>query len=241
MQPIYLDIGNSSFKLAEHHSSGWNILFREPLKHSDQLFQFIEKLDPGRELVIASVRKEAERQLAERITGRTIRRLKVSQVPPEYLNYNTPETLGMDRFLSCLGAFSLSGRPVIVIDAGSACTVDYMTRGRMFQGGVIMPGLSIFELVMARSLPELPVVEAELPENWPGKSTEECIRWGLYGGFLSAIEAFIRKYQTENEEADVYITGGDAVLIKKLLEGNIKINYSEHLLFEGMKEFLEIV
>ncbi|MCC5907871.1 MAG: type III pantothenate kinase [Balneolaceae bacterium] len=237
MEPIYLDIGNSSFKLAEYQNGNWTILCKEPVNRPEKVINFLQIKCENRELVISSVRKEVETKLTENLSDINIYSLHVSQVPSKLLNYNTPETLGIDRFLSCFGAASLSKKAVIVIDAGSACTIDYMTAERVFHGGVIMPGLRIFKKVMADALPELPEVDESLPANWPGKSTNECIRWGLYGGYASAVEAFIRKHQTGKAETEIYITGGDALLLKKLLNGRKELKHHEYLLFEGMREF----
>ena len=237
MKPIYLDIGNSSFKLAEYQNGNWTILCKEPVNRPDRVRDFLKIKGENRELVISSVRKEIEIELSESMSDINIFSLHVCQVPSKLLNYNTPETLGIDRYLSCFGAASLSEKPVIVIDAGSACTIDFMTADRVFHGGVIMPGLRIFKKVMADALPELPEVFESLPENWPGKSTDECIRWGLYGGYASAIEAFIRKHQADKTETEIYITGGDALLLIKLLNGRKELKHREYLLFEGMREF----
>jgi type III pantothenate kinase len=96
--------------------------------------------------------------------------------------------------LVCLAAWKeTGGEDVIVIDAGSACTVDLMTKKGVFKGGIIMPGIQIIKHSMRTRLPELPEVPDSIPNEWPGKSTAECIAWGVNGGFLLAIRGFIER------------------------------------------------
>jgi type III pantothenate kinase len=237
MKPIYLDIGNSSFKLAEYKNGRWVIVFKDTLDRDKELLNALKGAGEVRELIVSSVRKEFEELFDEKLSSIKVRKLTVNEIPERFLDYNSPDTLGVDRFLSCLGAASLTENSVIVIDAGSACTIDFMTQEKKFQGGVIMPGLAVFRAVMAEALPELPQVKESLPRQWPGKSTKECIQWGLYGGFISAIEAFIKKYQADNKNTEVYITGGDAILIKNLIGKKYDIQFREYLLFDGMREF----
>src|SRR5690625_7503237 len=97
----------------------------------------------------------------------------------------------MDRYLACFGAVMSSGCGVIVIDGGTACTVDFMSIGGVFHGGAILPGLTVTEHHFKQSLPELPLPQSEIPSQWSGKTTGACIPWWPSGGFRAAMQQFI--------------------------------------------------
>jgi type III pantothenate kinase len=157
------------------------------------------------------------------------------------LDYKTPNTLGLDRFLVCLAAWKESGEDnTIVVDAGSACTVDMMTKRGVYRGGVIMPGLPIIRHAMREKLPELPEVAESIPDEWPGKSTTECIEWGVNGGLMMAIHGFIDKYRNMVEEPSVYITGGNARKLLEWMGEKESMNYRKNLIWDGLEELARI-
>ncbi len=158
------------------------------------------------------------------------------------LDYKTPQTLGLDRFLVCLAAWKESDKEnVIVIDAGSACTVDLMSDEGIFKGGIIMPGLQILKDSMKDRLPELPEAPDSIPEEWPGKSTVECIEWGVNGGFLLAIKGFIERYKTCVSDPKIYVTGGNGRQIVNWMRDEQTLIYRKDLIWHGLEEFKKII
>ena len=243
MNQLYLDIGNSFLKMAIRKKSSWEIIFADTSDQLKELSRMIRSEYNLRQVLVSSVRKDLTNQLIRSLPKLTIREFRSSDIPSGMLDYKTPETLGLDRFLVCLGASMESKkRDVIVIDAGSACTVDLMTSNRVYCGGIIMPGLPIIRGAMESRLPELPMVGHSIPGEWPGKSTTECIEWGLNGGFLLAINGFIDKYRSFGNEPDIYLTGGNAVhLVDWFDEDFGQILHRKHLIWDGMEEFAKII
>jgi type III pantothenate kinase len=242
MNALYLDIGNTSLKLGKPGKGGWKVQWHQ---HIDTDFeQFIRTLTDnaaGGMVYISSVRKDITQKVLNAAPDLHTELLTVSQIPSRFINYSTVQTLGLDRFLSSLGAFHKSGRKsVIVIDTGSACTVDFMDHNGVYQGGVIMPGIEILKKTIRIHLPELPEIEPFIPNSWPGKSTQDSLRWGVNGMFAAAIENWIGKYRTSDKVAEIYLTGGNAADVKSLLT-ETEITLSSHLQFEGMKMFAEMV
>lgn len=238
MQLLYLDIGNSFLKMAMRKKPGWQIVFDGELHRFDELCKTITSIKGTKKLLVSSVRKDIITRLNKSLQELTVQEYKTSDIPSRMLHYDTPETLGLDRFLVCLGAAKESSQKnVVVIDSGSACTIDLMTSERIYSGGVIMPGVKIIQRVMAERLPELPVVPESIPETWPGKSTAECIEWGVNGGFIFAIRGFISQYRSMVDEMDLYVTGGHGKQLLNWLGNEGAIRYRKNLIWDGMEEF----
>lgn len=238
MEKIYVDIGNSFIKVSERREYSWHTHLHMRNQSSLAVAEEMNKMESLREVTVASVRNDVleviEANLDEEIH---LNRLVTDQIPSFYLDYDSPETLGIDRFLTCLAACTISSYDVIVIDTGSACTIDLMTSDFVYRGGVIMPGVGLFEETMKQMLPELPSTNRHLPENWPGRTTDECIRWGIYGSFLHAIRSFVDQIEQKLDSCHVYVTGGGAGFIMEHLKDELDLIHRPDLIFEGMQEF----
>ena len=128
-----------------------------------------------------------------------------------------PEGVGIDRLLDALAVNALRqpGRPAVVIDAGSAVTVDWVDEAGAFAGGAILPGIAL----MAKSLHDytalLPLIDVpkQVPVV-PGTTTPTAIEAGLFwavaGGIWALVAAYSRRFDGTPE---VYLTGGDAPLL----------------------------
>ncbi|WP_237855954.1 type III pantothenate kinase [Rhodohalobacter sulfatireducens] len=242
MNPLYLDIGNSFLKLAARNGSDWQILFDGKHDRIDEMISYLASKGDKGKIILSSVRQDISEKLRAELSDRNFIEYRSSHIPSNRLDYKTPQTLGLDRFLVCLAAWIESDeRNVIVIDAGSACTVDLMTTKGVFRGGIIMPGLQIIKSSMRDHLPELPKAPESIPEEWPGKSTVECIEWGVNGGFLLAVQGFIERYRSMVEDPVIYITGGNAVQIMNWMSEEASLNYRKYLIWEGLEQFEKII
>lgn len=238
MTPLYLDIGNSQIKLAEKRGVTWKILYKSDNGIIDQLPDVLDDL-PGTDLlVVSSVRKDILNRVLDLLNYVNIKVLTISLVDRVNLDYQNPESLGIDRFLTCYGAVYSTDNDVICVDAGTACTIDWMTSEGVFRGGVIMPGLKLFYETVNRHLPELPPVTYSELKHWPGKSTDESLQWGTSGSYLLAVEGFIQKYTERLEgKADLFLTGGDSEFLASNLNSSLHVHHRPFLLFDGMEHF----
>lgn len=242
MKELYLDIGNSFLKMATRKKTDWQIVFDGEHTRLEELCGVIESAGDFKKVLVTSVRKDISQRLVQILPGVKIREYKTEDIPSKMLDYKTPNTLGLDRFLVCLGAAHESPKKnVVVIDAGSACTIDLMKRDNVYCGGVIMPGLKIIRNAMENRLPELPTAPDSIPITWPGKSTKECIEWGVNGGFVVAIQGFIEKYQSSVGNIDIYVTGGDARQLIQWLGEEKEYIHRKNLIWEGMEQFEGII
>lgn len=237
MSKLYLDIGNSFIKLAQKTDTGWNIFHHFRNDSVEKLGEIILEMEGMEKLIVSSVRDDILFRLENIVPSEKIRKIKSSLIPFYHVDYETQKTLGIDRFLVCLGASAATSKNVVVIDAGSACTIDLMTSDKIYRGGVIMPGIKAFHQSMMLSMPELPEVIKQLPTKWPGKSTKTSLQWGINGAYLMAIKSFVDKYKNDIERIDVFLTGGDAIFILENLGYELSMKHRPNLLFDGMIQF----
>lgn len=234
---LYLDIGNSSIKGAYKVGTQWMVLTDERIFTALELVNWIQKHpDSFDEIVIASVRDDVTEAIAKELKHHKIIEISVSDIPRDLLNYETPKTLGIDRFLSCYGATGQTNTSVVVIDAGTATTIDIMDQDDTYHGGVIIPGIWGFSEVLSRKAPALPFVEFEIPKQWPGKNTVDSLKWGQAGFYEFGVVGILKKYEEEFGDYELFLTGGDATVLEELLKKESKVR--PFLVFEGLERLV---
>jgi len=146
--------------------------------------------------------------------------------------YHNPATLGADRIAVVVGALSRYNRDVIVVDAGTAITIDVATRGGYHLGGIILPGMHMLAELMHRKTAQLPQVRVSKPKNLIGKSTKECIQTGIFNGTMTMIRGLIQDIKMQ-VRGDYYCvaTGGSGKLIAQHV-GEVD-EYNENLCIYG--------
>ncbi len=123
--------------------------------------------------------------------------------------YDRPEDVGADRVVDALAAREAFGAPVIVVDFGTATTIDLVNADGDYVGGAIMPGLDLAAKTLSESAARLVPVEYEAPASVVGKNTNDSIRSGLIYGTAAAVDGMIEKFREEiGEKCPVVATGG---------------------------------
>ena len=156
---------------------------------------------------------------------------------PLAIGYRTPHTLGTDRLAAAVGAWSMSpGRDLLIVDAGTAITVDFVDRNGVFQGGNIAPGIKMRLRALHDYTGRLPMVEKEgnIPEI--GYDTESAIRSGVIKGICHEIDGYIDEFRKKYGDVLVFLTGGD----EKSLTNHIKnrIFADRNLVAKGLNRIL---
>ncbi|MEX0770614.1 MAG: type III pantothenate kinase [Balneolaceae bacterium] len=235
MNELYIDIGNSFIKAARQKGLNWQRVYRGRIGDEKEFYSWLQNREVDR-FIVCSVVPRICSQLTERFPAERLRILRTEDIPRDKLLYQTPKTFGMDRFLTCYGAAGQTSRPVVVIDSGSACTVDFMTEDGVYRGGVIMPGVDLMIEALSRNIPSLPKPDYHLPDEWPGTTTLDSLRWGTTGAFWGALQNFLGKFETRFGKFDLFVTGGGTELIQKLAdrEGRMDLKVRPYLIFEGM-------
>jgi len=123
--------------------------------------------------------------------------------------YDRPEDVGADRVVDALAAREDFGAPVIIVDFGTATTLDLVNADGVYVGGAIMPGLGLAANALYESAARLVPVEYEVPPSAVGKNTVDSIRSGLIYGTAAAVDGMIEKFRDEiGESCPVVATGG---------------------------------
>lgn len=138
------------------------------------------------------------------ILGRDVR------VPVEACVKN-PGEVGVDRLLNVLAAFRRTGAACLVVDFGSALTLDVVSGEGAYLGGVIAPGIAMSASALHAHTALLPEVKPERVERVTGNDTIHCIRSGLFWGTIGMLEGLVARLRQEHPAVKrVLATGGDA-------------------------------
>ncbi|MEM0966451.1 MAG: type III pantothenate kinase [Verrucomicrobiota bacterium] len=159
---------------------------------------------------------------------------------PLRLHHPHPEGVGTDRFASALGAISHYAPPLVVVDMGTAVTVDAVTAKNGFEGGCIAPGLSMLSEYLSERISLLPKIDLSTDQNLSGigRSTLEATEIGCKIGFTGMVRELISTVSEEIQSIDgkapqVVLTGGSFPLISKGWLGQFP--YFPDLAHEGLR------
>jgi type III pantothenate kinase len=194
--------------------------------------------------LIGSVQPRIAESLIARLRGRPWDRLRALSSADLPLTIRTaePARVGIDRVLDTVAVNRLRqpDAPAIVVDMGTAITVDLVAADGAFEGGAIFAGpvLSLSALHGGTaSLPSLDLSGLESPPNSVGKSTEEALVAGAYWGAAGAVRELVRRTAEQlPHEAELYLTGGGAPGYAAALDLNgRRPRHLPHLVLSGIR------
>lgn len=120
-----------------------------------------------------------------------------------------PEEVGADRLVNAVAGFHKFGGPLLIVDSGTATTVDAVSRKGEYLGGVILPGITISIEALVLRTAKLPRIEMAKPKKPIGETTVEAMRAGIYHGFVGQIRELVRVLSAEFKvKPRVIATGG---------------------------------
>ncbi len=145
---------------------------------------------------------------------------------PLTIRLQAPEKVGIDRLLNAVAAnvIRAATRPAIIIDTGTATTVDVVAADGAFEGGAILPGFELAARALHQYTALLPLVSIEelagLSRGPVGKDTGEALRSGLFWGQLGAVRELVERYtRILDTEPQLLLTGGGAELLAEHFPG----------------------
>ncbi len=153
--------------------------------------------------------------------------------------YKTPQTLGYDRLAAAVGAHAMHpGKPLLIIDAGTAITYDFVSPDNEYMGGNIAPGATMrFNALhhFTQKLPQLSLPTEEV-EMILGNDTQTAIQMGVVNGIVYEIEGYIAQLKQKYPQLLIFLTGGDAFFFERRVKSSIFV--SPNLLLFGLHRIL---
>lgn len=166
---------------------------------------------------------------------------------PFRLGYETPDTLGVDRLAAAAAAWVRYGqaqagrraRSVVAIDAGTAVTLDVVTRDGVYAGGTIGPGPELLARALRDGTAQLPEVPLALPDRLVGRSTEEAMQSGIMYGFVESTRGLLARIGAALGDAPAVVaTGGWSTLLAEEIDAIADV--APHLVLDGIRTLMGI-
>ena len=152
---------------------------------------------------------------------------------------DNPREVGADRVANAAAAHHLYSGPLILIDFGTATTLDVLSKEGDYLGGAIAPGILISAEALFERASKLPRVELVPPEHAIGKNTVTTMQSGIIFGYVGLIESLVKRMNRElGQEAYVVATGG----LAKIIAGQTKVvkAVNMHLTLIGLRLIHEL-
>ena len=235
---LAIDAGNSRVKWGWHDGKGWTSVATVSLVEfaaaSDHVNPFsVTHADPQR-IIISNVAGDGAHHLLVNWTS-------IFDAEPIWLRaeakrcgvtnqYERPEQLGPDRWAALIAARAVHNGPCLVVNSGTATTVDMLTADGVFRGGAILPGVELMRFVLHEHTGRLPIQEGgyrDAPRN-----TMDAIETGCRHAQAGAVERMYRVFR-ELELNPLCIVAGGAgrVLVDQL---SMPRRYIENLVLDGL-------
>ena len=215
--PIYLDIGNTNAR--------WK--FEDSYFESPILKFSVDELSKSSKIWVSNVSSNFVIKRKSNVSFVESQRKYKSLVN----SYEEPRHLGSDRWLAMIASYELSlGEGFIVVDIGSAVTIDLVDNSGLHLGGIIFPGL----FKIRNSFKYFPL-EKEINAKGIGQSTKEAWSIGTLDLVVNGINQKIHELKQKTPYAKIYLTGGGFEDIKKLI--NFPYVYNKNLVLDGLELF----
>lgn len=132
------------------------------------------------------------------------------------LSYDEPEKLGVDRWLAMLAAHATNTQDIkIVVDCGTAITIDVLDKTGLHLGGYIVPGVSLMKKTLASNTAKLRYIESiDNSDLALGRNTADCIHHGALAMSLALVDRVVAQYPGSR----VILSGGDGGLLEELID-----------------------
>ncbi|WP_299396486.1 type III pantothenate kinase [uncultured Gelidibacter sp.] len=236
---LIVDVGNTFVKIAVFQDD--KLLEKQSVavsefKETQKIF--FDKYPKIQKSILSSVGNLPEEALVNLKKRCEVLILDASLKFPFNNCYATPHTLGVDRM--ALVTASIKNYPnqnVLIIDAGSCITYDFVTTNNDYLGGAISPGIRLRYKSLHQLTANLPLLDTEMPKTIVGDTTAGAIHSGVVLGIIKEIDGVIADYRENYSDLTVILTGGDAIFLSKQLKNSIFAN--SNFLLEGLNFILE--
>ncbi len=233
---LIIDIGNTRAKIAVIKE---NDILKKMTSDNQNINKTLKKLQKEytiKNCIVSSVSTFNASQLKNPDSFNKFIVLNQHTQIPFINKYDTPSTLGVDRIaLASAAVTKYSNQNVLVIDAGTCITYDFVNINSEYLGGAISPGIKIRYKALHEFTANLPQLEKN---NFTliGTNTKNSIHSGVLNGFIQEIEGVIGQYRAKYQNLTVVLTGGDTNFLAEKLKSTIFAN--PNFLLEGLNSIL---
>ena len=149
------------------------------------------------------------------------------------IHVDVPSQVGSDRIVIAVAALAEYKAPLILMDLGTATTIEVVEPENTYLGGVIIPGVKISLDALTSRAAQLPGISLDKPKNVIGKNTVDCMRSGMIYGTAAMIDGLIDRMEEElGHSSTLVATGGMAQFITPLCKHDIILE--KDLLLKGL-------
>lgn len=236
---LIIDIGNTRTKFSLFNRN--EEVISVPVDElAPSHIEILLKDHPGLDKAILSTVKNYSPELKDCLQNHFKTFIELGAKTPVPLEncYRTPETLGKDRIAAAVGAAYLyPGSNILIIDAGTAITYDFVNENQQYLGGNISPGLDMRFKALNHYTGRLPRIKAKNLKKLFGQTTREAILAGVQNGIAFEADKTIDAFKEFYKNLIVIITGGDAKFFDKKLKNSFFVHFN--LIAIGLNRILE--
>jgi type III pantothenate kinase len=235
---LCIDQGNSSTKVAVFNQNELVEQFNYEVFTMGDLYTLQKKFDLSDCILsnVSSDNVDLDRRLEN--TFRTFIQLTYNTSIPIVNLYKTPETLGKDRLAAVIGAAFLKPETdILVIDAGTAITYDFIDSEKNYRGGNIAPGLNLRLRSLHEFTQKLPLVQAQTQSPFLGVDTNSAILSGAIYGIVFEIDGYINTLKIKYPKLSTFLTGGSTFYFDNKLKSAIFVE--QNLVLIGLNRILQ--
>ncbi len=221
---LAIDTGNTNTIFAIHDMTGWIVQWRiatNPTRTADEYAVWFHQLLMMKGLKFSDITdcviSTVVPQSLFNMRNLARRHLNVEPIVIGDSGVNTgisvdidnPREVGADRLVTSLGAAEQYDGDLIIIDSGTATTFDILSKDRVFEGGIICPGINLSMRALHDAAAQLPRVAIQKPDRVIGKTTVEAMQSGVFWGYIGLIDGLVNKIKREDGRKFTVIgTGG---------------------------------
>lgn len=149
------------------------------------------------------------------------------------IHVDVPSQVGSDRIVIAVAALAEYKAPLLLLDLGTATTIEAVEPDNVYMGGVIIPGVRVSLEALTSRAAQLPGISLDQPKQVIGKNTVDCMRSGMMYGTAAMIDGLVERMEEElGHRCTLIATGGLAQFITPLCKRNIILE--KDLLLKGL-------
>mgnify|MGYP002058363830 FL=1 len=229
---LTIDIGNTNSFFCVFNGEKLQESFKVPIKSissSNDILNVFKKskyLENLNGVIISSVVPEMDKHFKDYFKEKLNKKLIFIDGIINKLDINTKikkkNSIGADRLVNVCYAKNIYSSPILIVDFGTATTIDYINKKRIYEGGIIAPGIDVSLRSLHQFTAKLPLMNFTKTKFIIGNSTENAIKSGFYWGYVSMIEGILKRIKEEKKILPkIILTGGNAHFFRDHINNSI--------------------